>query len=159
MWTSYQAGYGKTDINWRWDTNLRCKRNNALPKSLQLNPPIISKEAFQIAKATGNKYLMCSIKDYYFRIRQWSKQMSEFRLRPIESILSPELFRSLSETADNKLKNKENSEREKPKDKFSKLIRNDAHIYYPPHIIIAVVYIFISFLSPYCGYRFKYLRK
>ena len=32
----------------------------------------------------------------------------------------------------------------------------------PPHIIIAVVYIFICLYfscPPYCGYRFKYLRK
>ena len=46
----------------------------------------------------------------------------------LESILSPELYRRLTETADDKLKNKENSERERLKDKFSKLIRNDAHI-------------------------------
>ena len=43
--------------HYKYFFNLRCKKNNVLPKSLKIKPPIQTQEAFQIAKNTGRKYL------------------------------------------------------------------------------------------------------
>ena len=37
--------------------NLRCKRNNVLPKSLKFQPPIRTQEGYRCARRTGFRYL------------------------------------------------------------------------------------------------------
>ena len=50
--------------------NLRCKRNDLLPKSLRFRPPIRTPSGWAIAKRMGKQYLRDFIQDNHYKIRK-----------------------------------------------------------------------------------------
>ena len=56
--------------------NLRCKKNNVLPRSLIFRPPIRSPSGWQTARVMGKRYLCDFIQDNHFRINKYNSSIS-----------------------------------------------------------------------------------
>ena len=101
--------------------NLRCKRQDILPKSLIFQPPIKTRDAYDIAKNSGRQYLKCFIKNDHYRINQCTASIRELK-RELTELLPSDLYHTLTEVADNKLKNKTDELKQQLKSKFSALL-------------------------------------
>ena len=67
--------------------NLRCKRNNILPKSLRLNPPIRNAQGYSIARRNGFSYLRCFIGENHKKINYLNYQLPHVE-RNLRNIIS-----------------------------------------------------------------------
>ena len=108
--------------------NLRCKNNNLLPRSLQSNPPIRTKEAFDIARQAGRKYLCCFITDDHFRINKNNAKIRDFGSK-LRNSLSSDTWTDLKSAALQKMNAKGNITKEHLIQKFNNLLghQNSRH--------------------------------
>ena len=60
--------------------NHRLKDNNILPKSLQFNPPIKSKEGWKIVRKAGQAYLRLRISNCHTQIKKFAQRLSQTTL-------------------------------------------------------------------------------
>ena len=61
--------------------NLRCKRNNIVPKSLRSSPPIRTPQGFATANATSKRYLRAFIAENHSRINCFSALIPDIQNR------------------------------------------------------------------------------
>ena len=61
--------------------NLRCKRNNVLPQSLVLKPPIRTPSGWATARAMGRRYLSNFIQDNHYRIHKYNRKIYDALLK------------------------------------------------------------------------------
>ena len=69
--------------------NHRLKDNNILPKSLQFNLPVKSREGWKIAKRAGQAYLRLRISNCHTQIKKFSQLHSNSERQLIENLLTP----------------------------------------------------------------------
>ena len=60
--------------------NLRCKRNEILPKSLRFRPPIRTAQGYSVAKSTGKAYLRAYISYNHSVINESNRNISQTEL-------------------------------------------------------------------------------
>ena len=74
--------------------NLRCKRNNILPKSLRLNPPIRNAQGYSIARRNGFSYLRCFIGENHKKRNYLNYQLPQVE-RNLRNIISEAHYHEL----------------------------------------------------------------
>lgn len=77
--------------------NHRLQDNNTLPKSLQFNPPVKSREGWKIAKKAGQAYLRLRISNCHTQIKKFSQRLSLTTLK-LREMINKESFDILLHT-------------------------------------------------------------
>ena len=101
--------------------NLRCKRNNIVPKSLRFRPPIRTPQGFAIANATSKRYLRAFIAENHSRINYFSALIPDIQNR-LALIVPQDLQHCLQREINQKMLRKTTTIREKLINKFNSLI-------------------------------------
>ena len=89
--------------------NHRLKDNNILPKSLQFNPPVKSREGWKIAKKAGQAYLRLRISNCHKQIKKFSQRLSQTSLK-LREMINKESFDTLLHTVEQVHGGKHNGE-------------------------------------------------
>ena len=74
--------------------NHRLKDNNILPKTLQFNPPVKSKEGWKIARKAGQAYLRLRLSNCHTQIKKLSQRLSQ-TTHKLREIIYKESFDTL----------------------------------------------------------------
>ena len=101
--------------------NLRCKKNNILPKSLRFQPPLRTDKGFNISRSFGRKYLIAFISSNHQIIRKCVSAISSIQSY-LQPLIPSEMFNQLMSTIDSKMSSLKDRTKEKLKEKFNKLI-------------------------------------
>ena len=77
--------------------NHRLKDKNILPKSLQFNPPVKSREGWKIARKAGQAYLRLRISNCHTQIKKFSQRLSQ-TTHKLREMVNNESFDTLLRT-------------------------------------------------------------
>ena len=100
--------------------NMRCKKNNLIPKSLISKPPIRTPEGYRIAKRTALHYLKEFISNLHYKIKTFKRNINENTNR-INSILPEDLVEKLIEELNSKYNTVKNLKKTQLIEKYNKL--------------------------------------
>lgn len=77
--------------------NHRLKDNNILPKSLQFNPPVKSREGWKTARKAGQAYLRLRISNCHTQIKKFFQHLSQ-TTHKLREMVNKESFDTLLHT-------------------------------------------------------------